>query len=47
MLKPVGFSGKGKAICVLEDPVKERRGKDRVTHHLSPVSDLLVRSEDE
>ena len=47
MLQPVGLSLQRVAHAVSQDPVQERRGKYRVSHHLSPVGHFLVCRKDQ
>ena len=47
VLQPVGFSLQGETFCMMQDPVQHGGCQDRVSHHLSPFSDLLVRRKDD
>ena len=47
MLQPVGFPGKGETTGMLQDPVQQSSGQDRITHHLCPVCNLLVGRKDQ
>lgn len=43
----VRLSPEGVAAGVVKYPVKQRRGKNGITHHLGPVGDLLVGGKDD
>ena len=47
MFQPVGFTGKGETTGVLKDPVQQGGSKNRITHHLCPISDLFVSIENQ
>ena len=47
MLQAVRFPGEREAAGMLQDPVQQRSGQDRISHHLSPVSNLLVGCKDQ
>ena len=47
VLQPVGFSPQGETFGVMQNPVQHGCRQDGIAHHLSPVSDLLVRCKDD
>ena len=47
MLETVGFPTQGKAFRMVKYPVKHGGGKHRVSHHLSPLRNLLVGGKDD
>ena len=42
MLQTVGLPSQREACCVVKDSVQHGCGKNRITHHLGPLGDLLV-----
>ena len=47
MLQSVRLPGKGETAGVLQDPVQEGCGQDRIAHHLRPVCNFLVSRKDQ
>ena len=47
MLQPVRFTGKGETAGMLQDTVQQGCCEDRISHHLRPISDLLVGSKNQ